>query len=541
MNRLYFRTFFFFLNMILIVVISYTFVQSQETDSQGRTISSPKAGLLPISLPQLERLDEAVANQIRSFQQSVIDLIARGDTTDAELVDGYGMLGQLYHAYEIFEPAESCYLNASQLAPEEHSWFHLLATLYKQIGQLEKSVHYYKAVREMKSDYIAAASLLGGVYIQLNQLEDAREEFQAALKINPDFPSAINGLGQVCLAEKKYAEAVKYFQDTLEKIPGANRIHYSLAMAYRGLGDLDKAKLHLSKQGTVGVRPVDPLIDMLDGLIQGERVHLIQGRMAFGAGRYRDAAELFEKAVKAKPQSERARVNLGVSLAKTGDVDGAIEQFRAALIYAPENLNAHFNLGVELYKKNEFSEAIKHFESVLKDSPDDLETQRELAKSLIKIGREDKALDYLKKANEQIPDDEPVLLLLSKVLIQFEHYKETFDLLEQAHQKYPERGLTTHDLARFLAACPDTSFRDGERAVDLANRVFQVQKIPLHAETLSLALAEAGRCEEAATLQKRLISIVEQNNKNVPLERYKLDLERYEKGNPCRPPGRDWN
>jgi hypothetical protein len=109
--------------------------------------------------------------------------------------------------------------------------------------------------------------------------------------------------------------------------------------------------------------------------------------------------------------------------------------------------------------------------------------------------------------------------------------------LEQANQRFPDRGLTAHDLARLLAACPDTSLRNGERAVELAMEVFQAQKTPLHAETLAMALAEAGRCEEAANLQRMLISTVEQNNDDVPIMRYKTGLARYEKGKPCRPPG----
>jgi len=123
------------------------------------------------------------------------------------------------------------------------------------------------------------------------------------------------------------------------------------------------------------------------------------------------------------------------------------------------------------------------------------------------------------------------------LLVHFKRYQEAIDFLTRANQHFPDRGLTAHDLARLLAGCPDTSLRNGDRAIELAMPVFDAQKIPLHAETLAMALAEAGRCEEAASLQKRLISISEHNKFDVPIDRYKEELARYEKGKPCRPAG----
>src|SRR5687768_11018928 len=117
-------------------------------------------------------------------------------------------------------------------------------------------------------------------------------------------------------------------------------------MAYRGLGELEKAKANLRSQGTVGVRVADPLVDQLQELIQGERLHLIRGRLALEAKRYAEAADEFRKAVAARPESVTGRVNLGAVLNLLGDVRGAVEQFQGVLRIAPENTNAHYNLGV---------------------------------------------------------------------------------------------------------------------------------------------------------------------------------------------------
>lgn len=521
--------------VILLLKFNSGVAQTLEFDRENNLIESPKKGLLPIPLPQLKRLDQQVAEQIISFQQSFIDLLARADASDAELVNGYGMLGQLYHAYEMFGSAENCYLNSIHLTPEEYSWYHLLASVYQKVGRLSEAAQNYKSVREIQPDYVASAANLGFIYIQLNQLDDARKEFQSALRLSPDSPAAHYGLGQIALSEKNYPEAIKRFQTALEHVPAANRVHYSLAMAYRGIGDLEKAKSHLTQQGIVGIRPIDPLVDSLKSLIQGERVHFIKGRMAFSAGRFKEAADLFAKAVKARPQSVRARVNLGVSLAKIEDVDAAIAEFRSAINYDSKNPNAHFNLGVQLFNRKEYLHAIEHFETVLRINPEDISSAHQLARAFVKIGSEDKALARLLSIRELAAENEPIVLLMSRLLIHFERYHDALSLLSKANTDYPERGLTAHELARLLAACPDTSLRDGQRAVDLALRVFQSQKTPIHAETLALALAESGRCEEAANVQRQLIAIYEKSNNDKTLLQYKNDLSYYEKGSPCRP------
>ena len=65
-------------------------------------------------------------------------------------------------------------------------------------------------------------------------------------------------------------------------------------MAYRGLGDTEKAMAQLAQQGTVGVRVSDPLVDGLQELIRGERVHLARGKLALESRRFVEANDEFQ-------------------------------------------------------------------------------------------------------------------------------------------------------------------------------------------------------------------------------------------------------
>ncbi|PYS72396.1 MAG: hypothetical protein DMF73_08365 [Acidobacteria bacterium] len=50
-----------------------------------------------------------------------------------------------------------------------------------------------------------------------------------------------------------------------------------------------------------------------------------------------------------------------------------------------------------------------------------------------------------------------------------------------------------------------------------------------------LALAELGRCAEAAEWQRRMIAVAGQQHRTDLLERLNTDLKLYEQQQPCRP------
>ena len=418
---------------LLAVVFAALFVcagaRAQSAERAAAVLAPPKAGLAAVPLPALDSLEASVAGQIQAVQQSLIEVAAKPRVSDAELADSYGLLGQLYHAYEFTDAALACYRNTGRLAPGDYRWRHLLGELNQRAGRLEESAAHYEAARRMNPRYAASAVRLGSVYLQLNRPADARKQFEAALELDSDSAAARNGLGEAAVARQRPSEAIPHFEAALERVPQANRIHYSLAMAYRAAGDLEKAKLHLKQRGPVGVRPEDPLVDGLSGLIQGERVHLIRGRLAFAAGQFQQAAQAFAKAVDADSGSVRARVNLGVALDKINQAEKAVEQFRAALRLDSKNQSAQFNLGLIMARRGEHQAAIGHYQSVLAASPRDLEVNRELAKSLTQAGRLGEAAQRFSVVVSLAPDDETSLIQLADLTARGGRYKEALDLL----------------------------------------------------------------------------------------------------------------
>ena len=335
----------------------------------------------------------------------------------------------------------------------------------------------------------------------MNRLREAREQFESVTTVFPAL--ARYGLGEVALRERRFDEAVGHFDAALERVPQASSIHYSLAMAYRGLGKIDEARSHLEQRGAGGINVGDPIVDSLQTLVEGERGLVVQGRRAYEAGQYEKAAAAFARAIQAAPGSAAARVNLGLTQLQLGKTADAVATLRAA-----------FEL-----------------------TPDDGDVVREFVRVLLRLQQVDEAIAVLSKSRSGNPDDEEWLVSLAILLAERARYGDAVALLAEANRRFPERADTATTLARLLASSPDSSIRDGRRALDLATAVYAAAPSPVHGETIALALAELERCDEALTWMKRAVGEAEQAKDAAEALRLRGEISKYETAS-CRPAGR---
>jgi tetratricopeptide (TPR) repeat protein len=496
----------------------------------------PRSNLVAVHWPDLTKLEADVREQLTSLQTSLAAAVKDPAASEVTLGAAYGTMGEIYHAYSLASPARECYLNASRLAPRDFRWVYLLGKLHQQEGHFDDAIERFLIARALRPDYAAVPVNLGNIYLQLNRLDQADESFKAALTLE-ESAAAQYGLGQVALAKRNHAAAVAYFEKALAQAPGATRIHYSLAMAYRGLGDTEKARTHLALQGPVGVRPADPVVDALSDLVKGERVHMIRGKLALEKQSYAEAVTEFRKAVLAKQDSVPAHLNLGAALSQTGDLMGAAAQFAETLRLDPTNTIAHYNLALLLANENKHDQAIVHLQAIFTVDPNDAGARLLLAREFLKTGRVDEALAEFSRVVQASPDNEEALLEQVKILVRKKQYAQALAGLEKAHAQFPEKGKTIVMLAYLLATSPQYDLRDGARALELAQLVYKATGTPQHGALVAMALAELGRCSEAASWQRKLIAAADQAQQTDLLTKLRAGLKQYEAGPPCRPAG----
>ena len=504
---------------------------------QAEVLAPPAAGLIPVNLPDTGDLEPEVREQLVTAVKALTAATNDPATPALKLANAYGTVGELYQAYSLNSPAIECYANATRLVPSDFRWAYLLGKLYELEGNVQKAISHYKIALRLSSDYPPVFVNLGNIYLQLNSLDDAEQYFNRALEIDRGSGAAQYGLGQAALSKRNYSSAVAYLENALKLSPEATRLHYALAMAYRGVGQLEKAQDHLARTGSVGVRASDPLVDRLQDLVKGARLHLIRGRAALEVRRYADAVREFRKAIAEQPSSVPAHLNLGAALSQTGDVTGAVAEFEETLRLDPQHLNAHYNLGLLLAQANRHPEAIAHLRSTIAGSPNDNNARFLLAQELALVGRFDEADAEFAKVVQLDPNNEEALLNRVKVLLAQKQYRQALSILENGHTQFPKKQLTTTTLAYLLAASPQVGLRDGKRALELAGTVYEATAAIDHGEVVAMALAELGRCDEAAALLRGLIAKRSDTSDTEMVEKLKAELSRYETARPCRPRG----
>ena len=94
-------------------------------------------------------------------------------------------------------------------------------------------------------------------------------------------------------------------------------------------------------------------------------------------------------------------------------------------------------------------------------------------------------------------------------------------------------------MARLLAAAPDRAVRNGARAIDLVDALLLQEKTVSLGETTAMALAEVGRYQEAAAVQRQVITAATDARLTIDRRTMRERLALYVSGRPCRVPFTD--
>ena len=125
-------------------------------------------------------------------------------------------------------------------------------------------------------------------------------------------------------------------------------------------------------------------------------------------------------------------------------------------------------------------------------------------------------------------------------LVALKRYAEARDRLSESTARYPARPAIAHALVRLLAAAPDDRVRDARRAVALAQDLLAKEAPnPDLGEVTAMAMAEAGRYDEAVMWQQQAMAIAERAGRADISKRLAENLELFERHRPCRRPWRD--
>ena len=174
-------------------------------------------------------------------------------------------------------------------------------------------------------------------------------------------------MGRTALARSDYRGAVDHLARALSVDPRAAAVHYPLALAYRGLGDSASAERHMRLRGPGEIRPPDPLMLELDGLLESAIAYEVRGAKALDDRDWTRAAEAFRRGIEIAPLEPSLHHKLGTALYLGGDPAGAAAEFEAALRLDPHFAKAHYSLGIMHGSNGRPAAAIEHLSAAVRD------------------------------------------------------------------------------------------------------------------------------------------------------------------------------
>jgi tetratricopeptide (TPR) repeat protein len=358
-------------------------------------------------------------------------------------------------------------------------------------GRVDEALEHFQKAVAIQPESAAFHACLGSAFYEKKRMDEAIVQFQKALEIKPDFAEAHNDLGSCLLQTGRVNEAIAHFQRALEIRPN----FAGAAEAHNTLGD---------------------------GLLQ--------------IGRVNEAMIQYQKALKIKPDFLEANNNLASSLLETGRVDEAMVYYRRALEIKPDSAEAYNNLGYCLFKIGRVDEAMVYFQRALEIKPDSAETYYNLGICLFKIGRVDEAIVHYRKAIELQPRFVETYDDLGNAFRRKGMATEAMACYQKAIELQPQFTPAQLNLAWMLATWPESSVRNGGKAVALAGKANELSKgqDPRVLRTLAAAYAEAGQFPEAVlTAKQALTSAVAKSNTGLT-NVLQTEIGLYQTNSPCR-------
>ena len=242
-------------------------------------------------------------------------------------------------------------------------------------------------------------------------------------------------------------------------------------------------------------------------------------------------------AVETEPDHPEAWLRLATAHADEGRTESAVEAYRKALaIESMPNADravAHHRLAKTLIARRDPQGAEPHLQAAIELDPTWVEPHLTRAGLLGAMARVDEAADAFARALELDPVAEQARAGHATALILAGRHPEARATLEEGLRQSPQSLALTRMLARHLAACPDPAVRDGNRALELAQRVARdSNKLEDH-ETLAMAAAQAGDFSTAVERQQSLMQAAEGKVPGEVMQRLRTNLELYKSGKPC--------
>ena len=315
-------------------------------------------------------------------------------------------------------------------------------------------------------------------------------------------------------------EAVAYYRKVMRIKPGRIESHVNLASALSTLGRTDEAIAEYRS-----ALAIDP---------DHAGAHRGLGDELGKQGDQEQAIVHYRAALESSPDDPRVLSNLALALSRAGREDEAVSTYRRALAIEPDNVIALVNLGMALERQGMEEEAIQTLRRAVAADPGSPQAAFHLGRAFLRRGDTARAIRHLEDAVSLQAGFGQARYHLAIALAKQGRWEEAARHLSDSGRGMP--GFAPEEsLVWILATDAEAGFRDGARAVDLAEKLLARAgdgRRVAALDALAAAYAEAGRFGDAVETAREAERLALSQGLEDTLRGIRFRLSAYEAGKP---------
>ncbi|MEL7059605.1 MAG: tetratricopeptide repeat protein [Acidobacteriota bacterium] len=358
--------------------------------------------LEPLPELDLESVEDVARRQIASASERVEQATTESVRATA---DAYGVLAQLYHAYDLGEAAATAYANARTLDPTAFTWAYLHGVVAAGEGDFPTARAAFERAVELQPRSAQPRLRLANVLLEQGEAEAAAEQLRAFDAGAGAEAALAYGLGRAAASLSDHDDAVAELTRAAELDPQAGAVRHALGLSLARLGREEEAQAALAAGNATPPAFPDPLLDAVRAKAVSSGAYLRRGNQALTAGDLEKAQALFTRGLEADRDSIELRLNLAIAQVRAGALDAARSTLEDARRRAPDNPRVHHDLGNVLREQGRATEAVPALRRAVELEPTYADAWFNLANTLAELDRWPEVGEAVARYREERPDD----------------------------------------------------------------------------------------------------------------------------------------
>jgi len=358
----------------------------------------------------------ADASLYQAYYQRGTALLSQGHDSDAQadfkkvielepkFARAHRGLGQIFLDRGQIDDAKKELALAIELEPKLTGVRIYYASCLLRTGESQRAIEHLRFAIEQKEELPLAHALVGVAEERVGKLNEAAADYARAIELDPNNATAHEGRARLFEARGEIPKAIEDFSIAYRNAP-SRELAIKLAELHTRVGQSQAAiqlyrRLLLEKPEDFATRmemaclmaengqseEAEKEITRVITLRPGDAKLLVRAGDFYFKEKPAEAAELYKRSIAADPNNNRARVQLGASLARAMQFEQALPILNDAISREPDNYSAHASLATTLFKLRSYADAAREFLWLIRARPDTSVSYYFLAISLDHLG-----------------------------------------------------------------------------------------------------------------------------------------------------------